>query len=348
MPPAPASASSSTGADGTETKSRSSTSGTLSSTKGKDKDKDTTQTKKKKVRRKKLATTSKSTSSSSQAVHANARQAQAELTAQRTLEAAMRKDPLWYRTNEVLSAISADAVASPGLLSEQVELVESALQKNHLGRADVTPQAFAVLLEQSRRYALELIADAQDYAFAANRSEIAKADLLLATELRPRPPGHHMLAELQQRMVMAHNVNKLPLPPIPANCYGGIVLPPKQHQLTARTYDIVTGARVKQKMTQSMPVPTEKTSGKSSGGSGSGSTSRSSRKSSTGAYGATKGRQIAIHMKGSSSTTKGSDSTKGSASTGVAAAAMAAAVQQRPGSTGTTSGSSKRKADEML
>jgi histone H3/H4 len=74
-----------------------------------------------------------------------------------------------------------------------VDLVEAALQRNHLSRSDVTPQAFGVLLEQARRYALEVVADAQDCAYAAHRHGITRADLAMALELRPDQANAHTI-----------------------------------------------------------------------------------------------------------------------------------------------------------
>jgi histone H3/H4 len=78
--------------------------------------------------------------------------------------------------------------------------VEAALAANHLNRTDVTPQAFACLLEQARRYALELLADAQDYAYSANRNDVTRADLMLAREMRADQP---MATAMQQPRLMS-------------------------------------------------------------------------------------------------------------------------------------------------
>ena len=235
---------------------------------------------KKKVRRKKPPSNKGPTS---QAVMAAARTASGELNSVKAAEAARRKDPLWYRSSEVLQAISADASPVPGLLTEQIDLVETALQQNQLSRSDITPQAFGVLLEQARRYALELVADAQDCAYAAHRHDITRADLMMALELRPDQANTHTLGELQKMTMVSHNVNKMPLPPIPQHCYSGIVLPPKPHQLTARTFDIITGAQTAKKMNQALPVP-KKTSIVTSNPS----------------YGASRGRLIPISMNAAS------------------------------------------------
>jgi len=226
----------------------------------------TAKPKKKAARRKKPSSSSRSATSatSAQNVWNAANIAQKELAQQSAQAAALRSDPLWYRTDDPLQSIAQDsfmATGGSGVLPDQVELVEAALANNHMTRADVTPQAFACLLEQARRFALELLADAQDYAYSANRHEVARADLVLAQELRADQP---MAAFTQQpRLVeLAQQVNQKPLPPIPTTNFTGVVLPPKEYQLTARTFDVVSGARVDQRMVAAppaAPVATNKT-----------------------------------------------------------------------------------------
>jgi Transcription initiation factor IID, 31kD subunit len=249
---------------------------------------------KKKVRRKKPPSTKGPTNV---AIEAAARMASGELHSLKAAEASKKKDPLWYRSSEVLQAMSGDNMtlsnsSVPVLLAEQVDLVEYALSSNHMTRADVTPQAFAVLLEQARRFALELVADAQDCAYAAHRHDITRADLILALELRPDTLSHrtHTLADLQSMKMVAHNLNRIPLPPIPQHCYSGIVLPPKPHQLTARTYDIVTGAHTAQKMSQSFPLSGATTSVPNP------ESSTGWNRASTPGYGASRGRMIPIKL----------------------------------------------------
>mmetsp|Transcript_488 Transcript_488/g.800 ORF Transcript_488/g.800 Transcript_488/m.800 type:complete len:318 (-) Transcript_488:105-1058(-) len=279
---------------------------------------------KKKVRRKKPSSTPKGPTSAQ--IMAGGNRAQSEISSLKALEAARRKDPLWYRTSEVLQAISADSAPVPGLLNEQVELVENALKQNQLTRADVTPQAFGVLLEQARRYALELVADAQDCAYAAHRHDITRADLTMALELRP-DDNRHTLGELQKMTLVSHNVNKTPLPPIPQECYSGIVLPPPPHQLTARTFDVLTGASVAQKMNQALPaVPA---SGKSKSSSNNPS------------YGASRGRQIPIQLNAASGS-------GGAAAGATGAGPMVTEVTSTTAPPTTSSGTGiKRKAGEL-
>jgi histone H3/H4 len=236
---------------------------------------------KKKVRRKKPPGTpsTKTSTQASVSIYSSSRSAQQELASQVALAAARKSDPLWYRTEEAMAAVSGDSVMAPGILADQVEIVEAALNHNHLTRADVTPQAYACLLEQARRHALELLADAQDYAYSANRQEVTRADILLAAELRPDQPSFATHTQHHKMVVVSHQVNRKPLPPIPTHCYSGIVLPPKEHQLTARTFDVVTGAQVQQRMVSRLPklaTPTTAAGGPS--------------------YGASRGRQIPISL----------------------------------------------------
>lgn len=210
-----------------------------------------------------------------------------ELAGQRSSAAARLSDPLWYRVEDVLPATTEEtamALTAGRVLPDQVKIVEAALANNNLSRVDVTPQAFCVLLEQARRHALEIMADAQDYAVCANRSEITKADFELASEMRPDHPTA-ITTQLPKLNLLAQQINRIPLPPIPSNCYSGVLLPPRQHQLTARTFDVVSGAQVSQKMVQPPPsIATRRVS----------SSSKSTPKPS---YGAARGRQIPIQLK---------------------------------------------------
>ena len=239
-------------------------------------------TKAKKPARRKKPTAKSSSASTNQATWNAARAAQTELASQRSQTAARRSDPLWYRIEDVLPASQDETpmASSASVLPEQLQIVEIALASNHMTRTDVTPQAFACLLEQARRYALELLADAQDYSHVAGRNEVTRQDLLLANEMRPDHPVS-VTTQLPKLNLLASQINRVPLPPIPTQCYSGVLLPPKQHQLTARTFDVVSGAQVAQKMVQTAPSLPKKASSKSSKPS----------------YGAARGRQIAVSLK---------------------------------------------------
>ena len=265
--------------------------------------------------------------SSAQAIFNASNAAQLELSQLSAQERARRSDPLWYRFEDPLQSIAADtfmcAASGSGVLPEQVELVEAALANNHMSRSDVTPQAFACLLEQARRYALELMADAQDYAYSANRHDVLRADLVLAAELRADQP---IATATQQPKLfqLAQQVNRKPLPPIPTHCYNGVVLPPKEYQLTARTFDVLTGAQVAQRMVAPPPAPPASRV----------ATSKPS-------YGASRGRQIPIQL---SKSERPSAATPGSATatattpmstttTSTAATAMSTTTTATPATT---------------
>jgi hypothetical protein len=273
-----------------------------------------TKTKKKKpaaptvVRKKPTAAApapTKANTSVTNQIYAAARAAQVDLANQRNDAAARRSDPLWYRAEDVLPSVAEETVMSEmhaKILPEQVQIVEAALGYNNLTRADVTPQAFACLLEQARRYAMDILTDSQDYAYVAGRTEIAKADLTLANEMRP----DHCISittQVPKLNLLAQSVNRMPLPPIPTNCYSGVLLPSRRHQLTARTYDVVTSAQTAQRMVQAAPtLPSTSSTNNTAGGTKNSSMGSSNKAASTSkpkpSYGATKGRQIPILFKG--------------------------------------------------
>lgn len=261
---------------------------------------------KKKVVRKKPASPAppKASASVTNQIYAAARAAQVDLANQRNDAAARLSDPLWYRAEDVLPSVADETVMAEmhaKVLPEQVQIVEAALGHNNLTRADVTPQAFACLLEQARRYAMDILTDSQDYAYVASRTEIAKADLMLANEMRP-DHSISITTQVPKLNLLAQTVNRVPLPPIPTQCYSGILLPSKHHQLTARTYDVVTSAQTAQRMVQAAPTLPSTSTTNTPGGNKNSSIGSSGKAASTSkpkpSYGATKGRQIPIHLKG--------------------------------------------------
>lgn len=193
-------------------------------------------------------------------------------------------------------------------LMDDVTIIDNALKANGLTRHDVTPKAYACFLEQSRRYSLELLANAQDYAIHAQRTTIPSllpADLLLAVEMTEEDGGgingvSTTLPSPEKLSDLSTTVNRITLPPIPTNCYNGVALPPAHEQLTARTYDVVNGARARQRMARGGDLPL---TGDDFGdilvkdGASSSAASKQN-KVSIGGYGAEKGRQIAVRIKG--------------------------------------------------
>lgn len=218
-------------------------------------------------------------------------------------------------------------------LMDDVTLIDNALRVNGLTRNDVTPKAYACFLEQARRYALELLADAQDYAIHAQRNTIPSllpADLLLAAEMREDGNGGggggiggvpSTLPTPEQISDLSSEVNRVPLPPIPTNCYNGVALPPVEQQLTSRTYDVVNGARKAQRMMRGGDLPLTSadvgSGAAKKGGEGSGGPSSHSKNKSFGAYGAGKGRQIAVHIKSKTSDSSGGNSSAPAAASDV-------------------------------
>ncbi|KAL7490949.1 hypothetical protein ACHAWT_000464 [Skeletonema menzelii] len=205
--------------------------------------------------------------------------------------------------------------SSSGFLVDDVSIIDKSLTKAGLTRSHLTPRAYACLLEQARRYTLELLADAQDYAIHAQRDSIASlnpSDLLLAVEMREDTNGvASTLPRVEDVVYVAEEVNRVPLPSIPRDCYGGVLLPPVEEQLTARTFDVVNGARVVQKMMRGgdypMVVSEVGNLGKKGGGSGGGKK--------TGSYGAAVGRQISVNLKSG----KGDEKSKGGGASAPAA-----------------------------
>ena len=141
------------------------------------------------------------------------------------------------------------AKGSGSFLDSELDMVQHALKANGLSPSDITAEAFGCLLESGRKYALELIEDATDYSMISSTDELTPADLTLAQEMmqgddndslwnkgscRNSPHKLHALS------VMADEVNRRILPPIPDECYNGLVLPPPQHNLLGRTFDVVT------------------------------------------------------------------------------------------------------------
>lgn len=204
-----------------------------------------------------------------------------------------------------------DQAPKGGILFDETALLQNALRYNNLTEDSLTPQAYKALLEQARRYALELLVDAQDYAQHASRSTVASltpSDVKLAAELRGDASGvPSTLPNFEEMAEYALEINRKPLPPIPSDCYNGVALPPREEQLTSRTYDIVNGARIIQKMMRGGDMPLDSMedglSKRSSNldpilakkGDGAKSKEQENR-----SYGAEKGRQIAIHLKSSS------------------------------------------------
>jgi hypothetical protein len=264
---------------------------------------------------------------------------------------------------------------NPSFLLDDVTIIENSLRANGLSRHDITPTAYACLLEQARRYTYELLANAQDYAIHANRNSfysLLPADILLAAEMLADENntddvggvggsgvgGIHGVASTlptpEELLEFAATVNRVPLPPIPSNCYNGVALPPVEEQLTSRTYDVVNGARVVQRMMRGGDLPLTLLGNSFGAASGGGTSSQgrhggvgsvgstnsrgtvaSSMKNKAmmlGSYGAGQGRQIAVRLKSktaSSGTTGTIGIAAGSSSGGITSGGGGGGIETR-------------------
>ena len=132
--------------------------------------------------------------------------------------------------------LSSADIESPSFLDQDVEIVNRALQNNGLSMEDVTAEGFACLLEQARKYAMELITDAGDYAVHSHGNHnITPEDLKLAKDMQNDFDEDNMDAFAK----IAHETNRRVLPPIPDHSYNGIVLPEAEYTLLGRAFDVV-------------------------------------------------------------------------------------------------------------
>lgn len=246
-----------------------------------------TNAKKKTTTARKRKPTKATSAASQQAIANDARTAGAHLSQQQAINLARRTDPLWYRMEDVLPSNLAPNDIKKSGIGEEFQAIESALHSHGKTRADVTPQALACLLEHARRYRYELTMSAKKFADVAGRSEVSKEDLELAAELRHDHPVA-LSSQLPKLNLLAQQVNRKPLPPIPDSSYSGVKLPPPPHQITARTYDVLSGAITAHKMQTQYPYPAISTKGDAS---------PSSSLAQHGAYGAARGRQIPVKLK---------------------------------------------------
>ena len=250
---------------------------------------------------------------------------------------------------------SVDDATTKTFLMDEVAIIENCLKANGLTRYDVTPMAYACFLEQARRYALELLADAQDYAIHAQRSPlpaILPADLLLAAEMREDGGGgvqgvSSTLPTPVEVADLASEVNRIPLPPIPTNCYNGIAMPPVDQQLTARTYDVVNATRLAQRMMMGgdLPLKAEEITTREGGRKGNEGVSLKAKR--WGSYGAGKGRQISVHLKSKTSTSLSRGNVTGIGTTSTTAATATAKVAAAGRKTTKPVKGQKRKLTEL-
>lgn len=206
--------------------------------KAKDAKDSSTQSEKKKPKRKKPSNTKSSAQTS------------ANIFLQKLIrERELRKhDAAWLSTSpDPISREDHDnsSVSSPSFLQNDADIVMNALLKNGISSPeDVTAEAFDCLLEHARKYAMELITDASDYANHSHGSEqISPADLQLAKEMKDDAKDWKGRYNIDSLAAMARETNKIILPPIPFDCYNGVVLPPMEYTLLGRSYDVVLSKR---------------------------------------------------------------------------------------------------------
>jgi len=176
------------------------------------------------------------------AATAAAIRAEEELQAVRAREEGRKMDAIWIRGRDPIEVTSSTTSTSSIIIDEQA-IVNRALLANGYRIEDVTPQAYGCLMEILKRYTTDLVSEAQEYAWHCGRTIVEAKDLQLAVELRHEDTSNSRPAVI----AMAQDRNNVPLPPIPNHCYNGIVLPPLEYQLTARTFDVVLSNNPKKK-----------------------------------------------------------------------------------------------------
>lgn len=156
-----------------------------------------------------------------------------------------KHDSAWLSTiTDPNSTQDPYTIQSPSFLENDVEIVRNALHKNGLTMSGVTIEAFECLLEEARKYAMELITDASDYAMHSHGTEsISPADLLLAKDMKDEERNINGQCNLDALAAIAHETNRIPLPPIPSDCFNGVVLPPIEYTLLGRSFDVVLSKR---------------------------------------------------------------------------------------------------------
>lgn len=216
----------------------------------------------------------------------------------------------------------------------EAQLVDNALRHVGMTKDSVTAQAYGCLLEHARMYTNDLIQDAMDMAMHRtgydddnetsgeqnnNDIELEARDFKAAVQFRNQDePTSNTSATVDGGIIssclpprdslflLASDVNKRPLPPIPQNCYNGIVLPPQypssqdnpsnSHLLINRTYDIVSSSQLLAEYNdQNKGVKDSLNEGEEKNAGQSDSTTDKQNKISS--YGATKGPQIDVNIK---------------------------------------------------
>jgi len=185
-----------------------------------------------------------------------------------------------------LSVANAYGGSFSSFLEEERSIIGRALHNNGLNQLDISSKGIGCLIEQGRKFVLELLADATDYAGCdGNMQDLNSADLMLVSELREDGNEKNLDISLVQH---ANETNKRLIPPIPSQCYNGIVLRKNEpHTLLDRTFDIIPSStdlnthELKQAEERYKPIDSVQTVKKNKGPS----------------YGASKGKQIEVTIK---------------------------------------------------
>ena len=274
-------------------------------------------------------------------------------------------DPLWTNSNgstapkptTTTTNNSTKSSSNNGVLTQDEEILQSCLQRVGLVREGTSSEtkkdvighgAYEVILEYARKYALELLQDAQEYAqhcngSASTNSKVTSRDIELASQFLQDEN------EEDDHYGYSTDMNRIPLPLLPNNCYTGIVLPDDNHNTTlARTYDVVSAARISQQFSlSSSSSQTPKTNTNNHNNNNNNDTISSNIKSSsttTPSYGATRKRQIPINFKKTNTIDDNQTTTSASPTT---TSTTTPTLTMNTSATTTTTSSTKRKADEL-
>lgn len=148
-----------------------------------------------------------------------------------------REDPLWLAKQQQQISRDPNRINFDRIVQNALMNVNLSLDQN---QDQIEASALQCLQEHARLYAWHLVADAQDFAMHRTGSltpQITGPDLQLAVQNQNETTG-------KQRDVLIKfydEVNVIPLPNIPKNCYTGVVLPRMEDTLLARSYDVVQG-----------------------------------------------------------------------------------------------------------
>ena len=279
-------------------------------------------------------------------------------------------DPLWTNSNgstapkptTTTTNNSTKSSSNNGVLTQDEEILQSCLQRVGLVREGTSSEtkkdvighgAYEVILEYARKYALELLQDAQEYAqhctngSTSSNTKVTSRDIQLASQFLQDEQDDNN----DDHYGYSTDMNRIPLPLLPNNCYTGIVLPDDNHNTTlARTYDVVSAARISQQFSLSSQTPKTNTNHHNNNNNNKNNDTNSSNiKSSsttTPSYGATRKRQIPINFK-KTNTTDDNQTTSSSTTPTTTSNTTPTLTMNTSATTTTTSSSTKRKADEL-